>query len=676
MRRFIALLVWLVPVAIVSAQDVCTRARTIFDRVKSIHIQPRQLDDSFSEDVFDEFFHTLDRDSKFFIAGDTATFSRFRRQLDDKNPATCEFVDKVRVLFKQRAGEYALVVDSVLSRPIDLTRPGYRPATRIETSWCLSRAELNERIVTDLKLSVLTSMYRQAAFDSTNLSDNERFMKFEPAARQRVRKNVLAELNKVLKDDASLKMFVEKSYLKSIPKVFDPHSSFYSQDEARYFSERLDPEALSFGIKLEETTRGDVKVAKVVPGGPAWNSNQVNNGDALTGLKWEKSGEYVDLMDLELHQVEGMLDRPDEIQAVITLRKPTGETRDVRLTKHKLENEDNIVSGYVLRGKDRKRTIGYISLPGFFTDEDANSRGCAVAVTKELIKLKSESIEGLILDLRFNGGGSLREAIEMIGLFIDVGPVGIIEVAGKAPVTLKDANMGVAYAGPLVVMVNGASASASEMVAGTLQDYNRAIIAGSRTYGKATGQEVNPIDKSALMHGYLKVTSMQLYHIDGTSHQATGVEPDFLLPDIYSKALIREDQQPYALKPGAMNKKTYYTKWPGDPSEVVKAAAAEHSTKFGDVSKLEELLMGPVPVESKEYVAYMRKLERAYRMFTSGNSDKEAIYDVTNSAFDASTLQTDPYHAEMNQAVIRQIRSSIYIPEVYKLLDNLISRKQ
>lgn len=253
---------------------------------------------------------------------------------------------------------------------------------------------------------------------------------------------------------------------------------------------------------------------------------------------------------------------------------------------------------------------------------------------------------------------------------------GIVEPTNEAPVTLKDTNMGLVYDGPLVVMVNGASASASEIVASALQDYKRAIVAGSTTYGKATGQAIHPVDVKDESKGFLKVTDMRIYHVDGTTHQVKGVVPDFVIPDFYSKMIDREDQQPFSLAPKTITKKTYYKKWPGYPEGVLKAAEADsQSEKFKEIPKIEKLITGAIPLESKAFVAYMRDFEKSYQGFLSGNNDREVIYDVSNSLYDTSVLQGDPYHAEMNKTVIGQIKASIYIQEVYQLLDNIITKK-
>ncbi|MEJ0031207.1 MAG: S41 family peptidase [Bacteroidota bacterium] len=416
------------------AQDACVKARKLLDKINSIHVAPRNVNDTLSTEIFSEFFRILDGDGMLFISKDTGTLVRYRTRLDDANDAACIFLSASKALYKKKLEWYKSFTDSVLAKPLDLTKNELGPPV-LHGSYQITRStnELKAKIIHELKVKVLLGIYRHAAADSTILTNASAFTKTEAIVRQRVKKNDGLEIEKFLKDDKALGKEVDDSYLKAIPAVFDPHSTFFTKEEMDEFSQSLNPSALSFGIKLSESAMGEVSVSQVVPGSPAWNSNQVNKGDVLIGLRWKPSNEYVDLSDLDIESISDVIEKQGETQAEITIRKSTGETRNVKLAKAKIENEENIVSGFVLKGKSSKRSIGYISLPGFFTDVDKEMSGCAAAVTKEIIKLKGESIEGLILDLRFNGGGSLYEAVELAGLFIDVGPVGVVEMRGQAP---------------------------------------------------------------------------------------------------------------------------------------------------------------------------------------------------------------------------------------------------
>ncbi|HEX8060306.1 MAG TPA: S41 family peptidase [Cyclobacteriaceae bacterium] len=652
----------------VNGQDVCVRAHKILEKMNSLHVQPRAVNDSLSADIFSEFFLTLDPYSQFFIAKDTGSLIRFRNKLDDGNEPVCSFVAESTKLFRKKAEWYRKFTDSVLAKPMDLTKLEFGPSAvgmaNDDGVICKTKAELESRILVRLKLGVLMSMYHQASPGD---------------ARAKARKNALVKIDALLKDPRALATEVNNSYLKAIPAVFDPHSTYFTKAEMDEFNEGLSPSALSFGIKVGESPMGEVTVSNVVPGSPAWNSNQINKGDVLVGIKWKTSGEYVDLADLDRDVIQDFLDKRNDIAAEITVRKATGEVRNVKLVKEKLENEENIVSGFVLTDKKSKRSVGYISLPGFFTDDNhPELKGCAVAVTRELIKLKGESIQGLILDLRYNGGGSMAEAIDLAGLFIDVGPMSVLEMRGEVPVTMKDANRGLVYDGPLVILVNGASASASELVAGALQDHHRAVIAGSTTYGKANGQDLVAMNESDSTAGFLKVTIMRLFRIDGKSHQLTGVSPDFTLPDLSSVMYHREEQERHAMKGGSTKKKTYYTPLPATWAEALKYTneTDQSPERFAAVNAMQEVLTAKIPLERQAFLAFMKKLEASSAALTKGVSATDETYTVTNSKFDATVLTVDTYHKEINDDILSQVRASVYIHEAYRLLDNIITKKK
>jgi carboxyl-terminal processing protease len=652
----------------VNGQDVCVKAHQVLEKMNSLHVQPRRVNDSLSSDIFSGFFHTLDPYSQFFIAKDTASLARFRTRLDDGNEPVCSFVAESIKLFRKKAEWYRKFEDSVLAKPMDLTKQEFGPSaigmTNDDEAICKTKAELESRIVVRLKLSVLMSMYHNASADE---------------ARARVRKNALVKIDALLKDSQSLATEVNSSYLKAIPAVFDPHSTFFTKEEMNEFTEGLSPSALSFGIKVGESPMGEVTVSKVVPGSPAWNSNQINKGDVLVGIKWKASGEYIDLADLDKEMIEDFLEKRAERSAEIIIKKTTGEIRNVKLVKEELENEENIVSGFVLTDKTSKRSIGYINLPGFFSDDNhPELKGCAVAVAREIIKLKGESIAGLILDLRYNGGGSMKEAIDLAGLFIDVGPMAVLEMRGEAPLTMKDVNRGLVYDGPLVIMVNGASASASELVAGALQDHHRAVIAGSTTYGKATGQDLVPMNESDSTQGFLKVTMMRLFRIDGKSHQLSGVSPDFTLPDLSSVIYHREEHERHAMTPGSTKKKTYYTPLPITWQESLDYTnkTDQSPERFAAVNSMQDILTAKIPLEQQAFFSFMKRLEATSAGLTKGMTPAVETYTVSNSEFDATVLTADGYHKEINDDIITQIRSSVYIREAYRLLENIITKKK
>lgn len=667
------------------AQDACVRARTILEKVNKQHAEQKIVDDKLSAEIFSEFFRKLDPLATLLLSTDTGKLVSYRNKLDDGNDPVCSLLIQATVVYKKKLEWYKTFIDSLLSKPLDFSKVEYVPnITSLTPAFCNKSSELKDRIVKEMKLKILLNIYRHVAVDSNILTKPDAFVKAEQNARQRVKKTVLVDVERLLKDPKLLTAEVNENYLKAIPAVFDPHSAFFSKEELSRYSEHLNPSALSFGITLEESPTGEVSIANIIPGSPAWNSNQVHKGDIPLSIRWKPSNERIDLVELDIDAIEDILDERAEKTCELTIRKATGETRIVKLVKEKIENEDNIVSGFVLKGKESKRSIGYISLPAFFTDADPKSGGCATAVTKEIIKLKGESIEGLILDLRFNGGGSLYEAMELVGLFIDVGPVAVFQERNEVPITIKDMNRGTVYDGPLLVMVNGASASASEVVAAALQDYRRAIIAGSQTYGKATGQIVELVDDNNPALGHLKLTEARIYRITGKSHQKVGVTPDYLLNDLSSVVYHREEYNANALMPRDTEKKLYYTpsrEWFEKDFQTTYLKSIDETKlkarerDYAATMELEKTLKMSIPLERKAFIAHMKKMEASTKNVEEDVTANN-LYSVLNSKYDETVFAVDAYHREVNKGILDQVSESIYIKEAYRVLDYAITQKK
>jgi carboxyl-terminal processing protease len=290
--------------------------------------------------------------------------------------------------------------------------------------------------------------------------------------------------------------FISNLFCKVLANCYDPHTVFLPQEEKERFDEAVGQTPKRFGFEMDENEDGDIVIDRLQPGSSAFKSGAINAGDKIVAIQ-EPGKQVVQTGNSAMLVVDSVMSEMKTDKLLVTVKKPDGTTRQVTLYKERFateEDEEDVVQGYVLKGT---KNIGYISIPDFYFDWENTStgiNGCANDVAKEIIKLKKENIEGLIIDIRFNGGGSLQEAVDLAGIFIDGGPVAQLKTKEPKPYTLKDGNSGSIFDGPLLVMVNGHSASASETFSATMQDYNRAIIAGTTTYGKSTGQIIFPLD--------------------------------------------------------------------------------------------------------------------------------------------------------------------------------------
>ncbi|MEP6952404.1 MAG: S41 family peptidase, partial [Ginsengibacter sp.] len=421
------------------------------------------------------------------------------------------------------------------------------------------------------------------------------------------------------------------------------------------------------------------------PGSPVFKSGQINKGDKLLSVQWEDKAP-IDVSSGGLKQLYDVLGMSNHDKATLKIKKQDGSERSVVLFKAKSEEDDeeNKVKSFLLKGS---RTIGFISLPSFYQDwenERVGVKGCANDVAKEILKLKKENIEGLIIDLRYNGGGSMQEAIELSGIFIDAGPVGQDKGRDTKVYTLKDMNRGTIYDGPLMLMVNSYSASASEMVAGTLQDYHRAVIVGTPTYGKATTQIVLPMDTAVNMEkdfsniksdSYLKVTVSELYRVNGTTAQAKGVQPDIVLPDMPEAHPQREADNPYVLISSPIEANKYFKPYPALVLDNLRILAKNKTDSSYYFRQLKKYLGFEKEVQQKKDVSLLlsdaieEEKKEALKNIDTGILKKEPVpYTIQNNSFEEKQLQVNAGLKEMNDEWTKFLTNDPYLQIAYDMI--------
>jgi len=376
-------------------------------------------------------------------------------------------------------------------------------------------------------------------------------------------------------------------------------------------------------------------------------------------------------------------------KAVFKVKKADGTIREVTLWKETVEDtqDNNKVKSFLLKGS---KTFGYLSLPAFYEDWENGSgvNGCANDVAKEIVKLKKENIAGLILDIRYNGGGSMQEAVELAGIFIDAGPVGQYKAKDAQVITVKDANRGTIYDGPLMVLVNGYSASASEVIAGTLQDYNRAVIVGSPTYGKATAQVILPMDTTITLDtdvssiktsNYIKITVSQLYRITGKTAQATGVIPDVLLPDVLDAQNNKEVDEPFALQSKVIDANKYYKALPPLPIKTINAIAINKINEVPYFNSVKEYIQKEKKTQQKKDI----DLKITNATLTTAVANREApslkdantdttLFSIQTHSFENQRLQSNKRLQEMDQQWKKFLAKDPYVKLAYELMLSMI----
>jgi carboxyl-terminal processing protease len=649
------------------------------------HYSPKPIDDVFSEKLFYKFLQSIDKRHLLFLKQEVLGFAESKRMLDDElNNQQLKFISKVAPVYRADLERAKRILETLKAKEFKIVKDEkYIPNHKDTFDYAFNEAELAMRWDKYIKLEVLLKDFQNHEDSiATKLPLKDIYQKI-------LNKEIL-KINTTIAENKNSLRSLYYEYARCIPAIFDAHSNYMSYNDYQNFETMLSTEDYKFGITLDKNKFGAIEIIRVTPGSPAWKSGKINIGDVITHLKWQY-GEKVEVNDLELEEVIALLDFSNNLYLEFTIKSSTGVIQVFSLKKEKTNSTENTVKGYVLTGKDNRK-LGYICLPSFYTlFESENMLGCANDVAKELFKLQQENIEGLIFDLRNNGGGSLKEGLELSGVFINEGTLGIYRKKGVPPVSMKDWNRGVAYGGPMVVMVNGHSASASELMASTLQDFNRAVIVGSDTYGKATGQEMfplNPAESSvadSLKSGFASVTVLKLYRVTGKSNQVSGLHPDIVLPDPLVDLYENESKEPEALIKDTVLKKTYYQPLSPLPLEKLRTSSEVRINKNNNFTRVKELKthyseafdIGEAPIVLnqeaikiiyKQYQQWLLQLRKYYFAETSE-------YTVKPTAVDGTINQLSEEDRLLSEYSMKRISNDITLEESYLILNDLINYK-
>ena len=674
---------------LVNAQQLNTAVKNayIISRMaEKFHVQPRPLDDTFSSHVFTQLLKQLDEDKIFFTAEDIKSLSKFQFDIDDeiKNKQST-FLSAITNIFSDRISKADTMIDNICKIPFNFSLPE-KITAKEDTSYPADEKAMRIKLYKFLKSDALDNITEDDTLITLNASQQKKYVdSIEPIARHKAQQSYKHYINIILQSAGGIQQAIGDEYCKAIAVCYDPHSEYFPLTEKEDFESELGQQQLVFGFRCMEEDDGSVKIESIMPGSPAFKSGQMNKGDKFLSIQWEDK-QPIDVSSGGLKQLYEVLRMSNHNKATFKIKKPDGTERTVILLKEKMDDDDdqNKVKSFLLKGD---KTIGFISLPSFYQDwdnENSGVKGCANDVAKEILKLKKENIEGLIIDLRYNGGGSMEEAIELSGIFIDAGPVGMEKGNDAKVYTLKDANRGTIYDGPLMLMVNGYTASASEVVAGTLQDYHRAVIVGSPTYGKATAQIVLPMDTAIDVNkdagniksdSYFKVTVSKLYRVNGTTAQATGVQPDVILPDILEAHPEREADNHYVLYSQPIEGNKYFKPYPALNPDSLRILAQQKINSSPYFQRLKNYIeFEKAADENKEVSLKLSDAIDEEKKAAKENMDTATIktgippYTVENNSFEEEQLKINDNLKEMNNQWIKFLRRDPYLQIAYDMI--------
>ncbi|MEP7236839.1 MAG: carboxy terminal-processing peptidase [Ferruginibacter sp.] len=675
-----------------AAESLRNKVITLHRFLDQNHYLPLKWNDTSSAMLYNKWIEKLDDEKLFFTQNEMAVLETYKTKLDEElNGKGWEFYNRSATLYKSCLKRTDSLVKVLLSKPFDFTKPDN--ITWPFTTYAVSVPELSLRWQKFLKWRVLENIADKLSDGGKTIAETlpADFTQLEKDAREKAKKQEGSFINELLKTPELFKTDLENDYLNTIAWCYDPHTSYMSVKEKKEFDTQMSASEYSAGFELEENDKGDLAISFLQPGGSAWRSGQLHTGDQLIKIKSEGIEKDVSEIDDD-DELDRMLGGNNQADLEVTVKTAAGELKTVKLRKEKIEDEESIVKSYVLQGN---KNIGYINLPGFYsreddaiTDEkDIKYDGCANDVSKEIVKLRKDTIAGLILDLRYNGGGSMWEAMQLAGIFIDIGPVASVKDKDGKVRFLKDPNRGTIYDGPLMVLINGGSASASEFVSAVLQDYNRALIVGGTTYGKGTAQIVLPMDtlpfsKNNTYEEFVKVTEEKFYRVNGSTTQWKGVEPDIELPDIYSDESYKEKANSSALQPDNSKMGIYQ---PGTPLPVASLRSKsgqrilndKHFTTITVFNKwLKEYKAGrAIPLQWNSYAIHYKKIMEMFKDLNKDADNENTGLVVRNNGFDGQRVNVSTQHSkENNDVYLKHVQKDITLAEAYKIMQDWINK--
>ncbi|MFZ9303327.1 MAG: S41 family peptidase, partial [Sediminibacterium sp.] len=491
---------------------------TIGQLLETEHYSPRKIDDAFSKEVFDGYLKALDPDKTLFLQSDIDSLRIYERRIDDEiHGSPLIFTDAVDFIYERRIKEAKALFNQLIESPFDFNTNDSIYFDADQISYAKNSKERDDRWRKLLTYKVL-DRYVTATEEREKNKGKEKYVVksdslIEVESRNAVKKIQVKKFESLERTFGKEKRF--ETFLNTITGLMDPHTDYFAPVEKRSFTEQMSGVFYGIGALLGQDDNG-VKLVNITPGGPAWKSGQLVANDVIIKVA-QGAEEPVDIEGYETTDAVKLIRGSEGTEVRLTIRKPDGTIKVVSLIREKVVLDEGYArSAVITKGNDK---YGYIFLPDFYADfEREDGHRCSEDVAKEIVKLKAENVKGITIDVRFNGGGSLYEVVQMVGLFIDKGPVVQIRDKGGRSQVLYDETPGTLYDGPLVVMVNEFSASASEIFAAAIQDYKRGIIVGSSSsYGKGTVQRNvsfgKPLDSLGIQteYGAVKLTIQKFY---------------------------------------------------------------------------------------------------------------------------------------------------------------------
>ncbi|MDF0719104.1 carboxy terminal-processing peptidase [Kaistella sp. PBT33-4] len=551
-----------------AAQNDDEKMQTIMVSVKNtlsyLHYSPKPINDAYSQEVYDKYFEMVDFGKRYFLQSDMAEFSKHRTKLDDYlNRGDLTFYKLTVDRLYQRVDEIDKITQEIFSKPINLNEDEVLVLEHKIKKAPVNREEQYNEWKKFIKYNILQEMETLNSREESQRKKKDSVQKF--GLKDTIKLEILTPEQKLTKATGEVKDLMGETftrfkkrkkmdwftvYMNAYSEVFDPHTNYFSPRDKEDFDVNFTGKVIGIGAIIQER-KGNLFLGALTVGAPAWKSKQLSEGDKILKVKSLPNKEAVNVVGMLSDEAVRLIRGKEGTAVTLTVEKKDKTVKEVTMIREEVAMEDTYARSIIINSKDGKK-FGFINLPGFNAEFDKeDGRNASDDIKNEIIKLKAQNVQGIILDLRNNGGGSLTEVGDIMGLFMNAGPyVQVKDGQGKIQ-TLRNKTNAPIWTGPLAIMQNELSASASEILAGAMQDYGRAVVLGSpQSFGKGTVQtfvDLNRFLNTNDDFGSLKLTIQKFYRITGESTQKKGIESDIKMKDFFTFSEIGERYDDYAL---------------------------------------------------------------------------------------------------------------------------------
>jgi carboxyl-terminal processing protease len=661
----------------------------ILNYLQQVHFEPKPIDDNLSKFVFKTYLDRLDGGKRYFTQQDYDLLKKHELNIDDQiNNRTFDFFEDAFSIIEKRMKLSDSLYQAIINSPLDININREIELDEEKKPYAKSEQELKEYWKEFLTYELVTRLDRKIK------DEEKKEVKAERKSTEKLKEEALGDIKKTFGDwFARLKKLRRsdrfEAYMGTITNYYDPHTDYFSPKEKQDFDISMGGRIEGIGAKLLQ--EGDnIKIESLVPGGPAYESKEVAANDIILSAAQEGK-EPVDLTGMRVDDAVQYIRGKKGTKVILRLKKTDATVKTVTLVRDQIITEESVAKSAIFDMPGVIENVGYIKLPKFYSsfDDGPKSTSCAEDVAKEVEKLKESKVNGIILDLRNNTGGSLSDVVDMSGLFVEQGPIVQVKSRQDKPYIYNDKDSKVQYEGPFIILVNSMSASASEIIAAAMQDYKRAVIVGSNsTFGKGSVQRFFDLDKAITGNegykplGEIKMTTQKFYRVNGQTTQLGGVLSDIVLPDNYMDMKVGEKEYKNALSSTTISPLTYTQNVAIIANmDELKEKSKQRISKDPNFGKVVENAKRFKAIKENtksnlsltEYSKQTRAYELEAKKFDNLFKEDIANFKIRNIAKDLEALNadTDSSKRARNEEWIKDMKKDFYLTEALNIMKDI-----